>query len=106
MYAAEIKKYAESSATDEEAKIASAKRKIISGNKDELLDKLFGIKSLNLSRKTLEAGYDSINPDEDGDPHSAWAMVQGLTRFSQTLPFANQRNEIDAAAGKILQIEF
>jgi hypothetical protein len=106
MYAAELKKYAESSATDEEAKISSAKRKTIAANKDELLDKLFGIKSLNLSRKTLEAGYDAVNPDQDGDPRTVWGLVQGLTRHSQTLPYADRRTEIDTAAGKILQIEF
>jgi hypothetical protein len=106
MYAAEIKKYSESSATEEQAKIASAKRKIISANKDELLDKLFGIKSLNLSRKTIEAGYDAVNPDEDGNPRTQWGIVQGLSRHSQSLPFADKRNEIDIAAGKILQIDF
>jgi len=106
MYAAEIKKYAEFSSTEEEAKISTAKRKMIAANKDELLDKLFGIKSLNLSRKTLEAGYDAVRRDQDGDPRTSWGIVQGLTRHSQTLPFADKRTEIDSAAGKILQINF
>jgi hypothetical protein len=106
MYAAEIKKYAESSASEEQARIASAKRKIIAANKDELLDKLFGIKSLNLSRKTLEAGYDAVQREQDGDPRSQWGLVQGLTRHSQTIPFADRRMAVDQAAGKILQIEF
>jgi hypothetical protein len=106
MYAAEIKKYAESSATEEQAKIASAKRKMLAANKDELLDKLFGLKTLNLSRKTLEAGYDAVQRDQDGDPRSQWGITQGLTRYSQTIPFADKRTEVDVAAGKILQIEF
>jgi hypothetical protein len=105
-YQAELKRYAESSATEEQAKIARAKRKMLAANKDELLDKLFGIKSLNLSRKTIEAGYDAVNRDQDGDPRSQWGITQGLTRFSQTLPFADKRNEVDLAAGKLLQIEF
>lgn len=106
IYAAEIKKYADSSATEEQAKIASAKRKMLAANKDELLDKLFGIKTLNLSRKTIEAGYEAVNPDQDGNRLSQWGIVQGLTRHSQTIPFADKRTEIDTAAGKILQIEF
>jgi hypothetical protein len=105
-YEAEIKRYSESSATEEELKIASAKRKMIAANKDELLAKLFGIKSLNLSRKTLEAGFGAVEPDQDGDPKSPWGIVQGLTRYSQTIPYADKRNEIDLAAGKILTIDF
>lgn len=106
LYEAEIKRYMESSAIEEETKIASAKRKMIAANKNELLDKLFGIKSLNLSRKTLEAAYGAVNREQDGSPLSHWGIVQGLTRHSQSLQFADKRNEIDLAAGKILQIEF
>jgi len=104
-YAAQIRKYAESSASDEEAQIASAKTKILAKTKEEVLDLLFG-KRLNISRKTLEAGYDAVKPDQDGDPNSAWGIVQGLTRHSQTQPYADQRTAIDRAAGKILQIAF
>jgi hypothetical protein len=104
-YAAQIRKYAESSASDEEAQISSAKTKILAKTKDEVLDLLFG-KRLNISRKTLEAGYDAVKPDQDGDPNSAWGIVQGLTRHSQTLGYADARTAVDRAAGKILQIAF
>ena len=80
------RKYAESSATEEQAKIASAKRKMLAANKEELLDKLFGLnKALNLSRKTLEAGYDAVQRNQDGSPLSHWGIVQGLTRHSNKL---------------------
>ena len=106
MYQAEIKKYAESSATEEQAKIANAKRKIIASDKDELLDKLFQCRSVNLPRKTLEMAYEATKPDEDGSPLSQWGIVQGLTRYSQSIAFCNLRNQIDIEAGKILQIDF
>lgn len=54
----------------------------------------------------LDAGYEAVQTDQDGDPCSQWGIVQGLTRYSQTVPFADKRTEIDLAAGKILQIEF
>ena len=104
-YAAEVRKYAESSASDEEAQIASSKTRILGKTKDEVLDMLFG-KRLNVSRKVLEAGYDATVPDQDGSPTTAWGIVQGLTRHSQTLPYADQRTAIDRAAGKILTIAF
>lgn len=97
----EIAKYLDESASDQEAKIQAAQTRRIAGTKDELLDALFG-KRLGISRKALEAGYDAVVPDEDGDPLTAWGMVQGLTRYSQQTPYADERMEIDKAAGKLL----
>ena len=104
-YAAAIRKYAESSVSDEEAQIASSKTRLIAKTKEEVLDMLFG-KRLNIPRKTLEAGYDACKPDQDGDPNTVWGIVQGLTRHSQTLPYADQRTTVDRAAGKLLTIAF
>jgi hypothetical protein len=105
LYAAELKKYAESSASDEEAKIEKAQKTLIAEDKDKLLDKLFGIKTIGLSRKTLEAGYQAVLPAEDGNPLSVWGYVQGLTRASQSIPYADERVRVDRAAGKILSRE-
>lgn len=102
VYAAAIKQYADESASEEEARIASAKYKLIAATKEEVLDALFGKRSVGLSRKTLEAGYDAVVPDQDGDPNSVWGFAQGLTRYSQTVPYADERTVIDRAAGRIL----
>ncbi len=42
--------------------------------------------------------------DADGPPRSTWGYAQGLTRVSQSLPFAEIHVEIDRAAGRILQL--
>ena len=105
-FAFELKRYSEESASDEEAKIASAKRVTIAATKEQVLDKLFGIRSLGLSRKALDAGYDAALPEQDGSPNTQWGIVQGLTRHSQTLQYADARTQLDRAAGKILEIEF
>lgn len=98
----EVKKYLDESPLEQEQKIASAQTRRIAGTKDELLDALFGKRSLGLSRKALEAGYDAVKPEEDGDPLTVWGFAQGLTRYSQTLPYADARTNIDKAAGKLL----
>lgn len=106
-YAAQLRRYADGAASLEEAQIASAKTKMLGGTRDEVLDKLFGLRSLRLSRKMVEAGYDAVNPDEDGDPRTVWGMVNGLTRYSQTLDaFADKRVEVDRAAGRLMEIVF
>lgn len=101
LWDAEIRKYLDSSASQDEAMVAAAQRKVIAGTKDEVLDAIFG-KRTGLSRKVIEAGYDAVNPDQDGDPNSVWGVVQGLTRYSQTTPYADERTQIDTLAGKLL----
>lgn len=100
---AEIIKYLDSSVSDDEAQIETARTKIIAGTKVEVLDALFG-RRLGLTRKALEGGYDAVNPDQDGDPRSVWGIVQGLTRYSQTVPYADDRTLLDRAAGKIVTL--
>ena len=101
-----LKRYAESSVSDEEAKITSAKTRILGDSKEQVLDRLFGMRALNLSRKVIEAGYDANKPELDGQPNTVWGMVQGLTRHSQTVPYADQRTTIDKAAGKVMELVF
>jgi hypothetical protein len=106
LWAVEATRYMDSSAADDEAKIQLAQRKLIAGTKEEVLDALFGKRSLPLSRKTIEAGYDAVVPDQDGRPNSYWGLAQGLTRHSQTIPYADQRTEVDKAAGRLLALAF
>lgn len=105
-YEAELRKYANEGASLEEARIAHAKQVRLGSTKEEVLDKLFGMRALNMPRRLLEAGYDATVPDQDGDPNTQWGIVQGLTRHSQTVPFADTRTSIDRAAGKIMQFDF
>jgi hypothetical protein len=64
---------------------------------------LFGKRSLRLSRKTLEGGYTAVIEAQDGPANTVWGMAQGLTRYSQTLPNADDRTDIDRAAGRLLE---
>lgn len=98
----EVNRYLNESASEQEAKIAASKTKKIAGTKEELLDALFGKRSLGLSRKVIDAAYDAVVPDEDGSPLTVWGITQGLTRYSQQTPYADERTEIDKAAGKLL----
>lgn len=101
-----IRRLANDSVSDDEAKIKKAVNLKIAETKDGLLDRLFGIRNLGLSRKTLEAGYEAVQPEQDGNPLTVWGMTQGLTRHSQETPYADERLAIDRAAGKLLDIEF
>jgi len=104
-YEGELRRYANQSALEDESRIASAKREVLGGTKEQVLDKLFGIRSLQLSRKTLDAGYDAVAIG-DGGANTVWGMVNGLTRHSQTLQYADARVAVDRAAGKLMEINF
>lgn len=106
IFAAQVREWADESASDDEARIARAKSLLIAATKEEVLDAVFGKRSLALPRKTIEAGYDACKPEQDGDPKTAWGLAQGLTRYSQQQPYADKRTEIDKAAGKLLDFDF
>lgn len=111
IYEAQLRKYLESSATLEEGMIAEAKRTFIADDKDGVLDKLFGLRGLGLSRKTLDEAFEVQVGEvaagrEKDSPRSVWGMVQGLTRHSQSIPYADKRTDMDRAAGKLMRIEF
>jgi len=103
---ANFRKYADDSASGLEAQIAKARRVEIAGSMEEVVDRLFSLRIS--SRKVLEQSYAVAerHVDIDGSPRSPWGFAQGMTRYSQTLPYADQRSEIDRAAGKVLQIAF
>ncbi len=105
-WSAELKLYANESVSEEEAKIAAAKRVVIGASKEQVLDQLFSLRTINIPRKVLAAGYDATVPSEDGSPNTVWGIAQGLTRHSQTIPYADQRTEIDKGAGRILRMAF
>lgn len=104
LFHGKIRQYMESSANEEQQKIATARSHMLGGTKEEVLDFLFGKRSLLLSRRSLEAGYDAVIEEQDGSPRSVWGMMQGLTRYSQSTPYADERQRIDTAAGKLMEL--
>lgn len=78
----------------------------IAGTKDEVLDAVFGKLKTSISRRALSAGYDAVVESIDGDARTPWGLAQGITRHSQTVPYADERTSLDRAAGKLLRIAF
>lgn len=99
-----IRQFAEQSASADEAAIKHAMAFRIGATKDEVLDAVFGKRIAGLTRTVIEAGYQATMPDLDGDPRTPWGLVQGLTRHSQTVPYADERTAIDVAAGKLIDV--
>lgn len=105
---ATIIQYAESSFQREEELITRAQSYKIADTKDDLLDKVFGLRIPVLSRKVIESAYALADQFSEwyGDPRTAWGMANGITQFSQSKSYANQRVDLDRAAGKVLDLAF
>jgi hypothetical protein len=106
---AELRKYAQESVAGDEGRIEAARRFEVASSKEDVLDKLFGMKSLGIPRKTLDAAYEHVvqNPTRyNASPRSAYGMANGLTAISQETNFADDRTSLDRAAGKLLSMAF
>lgn len=101
---AQLVEYANAGAADTEKMIAEAKTVSLGSNKDDVLDRLFGLKIA--TRAILSDAWDTglKHERQDGDPSTAWGFAQALTRYSQTIPYADKRTDLDRAAGKVLAL--
>lgn len=99
-----LKKYADESDNDEQARVDKARTFMLAADNTKLLDWVFD-KGF-LPRKTAEAALNAVLPDVDGDPLTAWGYAQGLTRLSQKEKNADRRVALDRTAGKILEVAF
>ena len=109
-FQAELRNYANASEAEDVRRIAAAKTFKIGDTKEEMLDKLFGLKRVGLSRKALESAYAYAELEADqnrtGDPRSAWGFAGGITRLAQESTYAGERTKLDRAAGRVLEMAF
>lgn len=107
--AVEMKRYAEETVSVDKWKVGSARKLILGMNKEETVKAILGFAHklrLNaISKRTLDSAFDLAERyvDRFGDPRSLWAMVNGLTQLSQETPFADARNQLDRAAGRLME---
>jgi hypothetical protein len=100
-----VRRYLDGAASLETAKFQEMSR-VIAGSKDEVLDKVFGLRINELSRKSISEAYDAVIVSEDGAPNTVWGLAQGITRISQREAFADERHKLDKGAGKLLAAAF
>jgi len=102
----ELKRYAESSASEDEAKIQAAMNFKIADTKEAVLDAVFGLRIG--SRKMLLAGINKADEHADwyGSPLTAWGLAGGLTEIARDVVHADQRVVAERAAGRVMQMAF
>lgn len=100
--------YLNESASDVEAKIRESKSRLIDADKDKVLDTIFAKLRGSVTRQALIESQNLAEQHSitDGDPRSFWGFAQGMTRYSQTLQFADERTNIDRSAADVIDLAF
>lgn len=106
---AELGSYANGAASQEEARILAARTKEFGKDREEVVDAVFGLarsKRISLGEKLIGEAFDVAekNVESYGSPRALWGIVNGLTELSQRRGYAEERVEIDRAAGKLLAV--
>jgi hypothetical protein len=102
-----MKTYGEMGESGERQMITKARSYELGKTKEEVIEMLFNMKQLGLSKGDIESSYDTAVRWEHtakASPRTAWGLVHGLTRFSQTKPYTDERHRLDSAGGKLLQL--
>lgn len=105
----ELRNYANASAAIEQDVIRQARTLKLGMTGEEVVDAIFKQSWCQAPKKALEESYVLAGQSYDEhqtDPHTAWGMVEGLTRYSQTLPHASARTAVDRTAGRIPELVF
>ncbi len=103
MMTVEVKKYAESSAADDELKVERARTYQIGATKDEVLDAIFKLKVPTITKKLAGEAYALAEQRVDwyGSPRSAWGYAGALTEIARDMPNANDRHALNLAGTRV-----
>lgn len=105
----QLRQLTDSNTTEETKMVAAAKSYMLGKNREETVENVFNNKTFGLSKQVIEASYTIAVEYEHtakAPPTSAWGLCHSLSRFSQSLPYADERAKIDVAAGKLLQLAY
>lgn len=105
---ATLQTYATESAANDEAVLGATKQKQIAADRETLIEEVYAMKLPGVTKQLVEASYTKAVEREAwyGNPLSFWGFTGGMTEIARDLPHANERTQIDRAAGKILQMAF
>jgi hypothetical protein len=101
-----LKGYADAPSQAEKERIQSAKSFVLARDRKGVIARVMAMDLPALTRARAQEAWDLAvaHTDTDGPPTTAWGFAQGLTRFSQTIPYATVRTALDRSAGRVLML--
>ena len=101
----QLRDYTEMSTSSEQNMVKAARQYEIAPDQEAVVNRLYDIKSLALTRDDLANGWDYAVKYEDAArsaPTTAWGFVHGLTRYSQQSPYADARAPVRCGCWRYL----
>lgn len=103
-----LRRYADETTVIEEKMIRLARHHELGKNRGEALGFLYNKKqSLGIpSNRVIDNSFalaEKYEHEAKSAPTTVWGFVNGLTRYSQNCPNADERNDLDSAGGKLLE---
>lgn len=93
--------YVESSGASMVEAIRKAKRTEVGTNRDDVLS---WMKARGFTQGQARASYDAAERDPRGyNPRSVWGLVQGATDHAHGIAYTNDRTDLEARAGSLLE---
>ena len=108
-FAVQMLAYADGSATEDDAKLEKAWNYEIGKSKEEILDKLFGLRIPVLTKSVIQQAMliAETSPDMYGpNPRTSFSIASGITQIARDLPNADDRNALDRAGAKVMALAF
>jgi hypothetical protein len=67
---------------------------------------VFGMRLTGVSQSNLTNAYTTgeEHVDTDGDPRTVYGFTNALTRYSQRIPYADERISLDRASSKLMAV--
>jgi hypothetical protein len=108
MMTVEVRKYAEASSADDEAKVLAARRYQIGATKDDVLDAIFKLRVPAITKKIAGEAYALAEQRVDwyGSPRTAWGYAGALTEIARDMPNANDRHALNLAGTRVMEMAF
>lgn len=99
----QLRRSIESPATVETRMIEAAQSTLIAETKDKVIELAYRKADGAFTLSDARESYDIAEKHRDvhGDPRSVWGFTSGITRYSQTKLYAEDRDRLDRAAGKL-----
>lgn len=106
----ELQGWLDRSSKEDIEKIKKLQRYCLGDDMEEVIDKLYAFR-FGITRKQLTDAYTLVHTNEvvnaqDGDPRTPWGMINGLTRLSQEIPYADERARLETAVGRLMMVNF
>jgi hypothetical protein len=108
MMTVEVRKYAEASSAEDEAKVLAARRYQIGADKDSVLDAIFKLRVPAITKKIAGEAYALAEKRVDwyGSPRTAWGYAGALTEIARDMPNANDRHALNLAGTRVMEMAF